>query len=224
MSFIASTKAVFTRIFAVLATFGRIMEGSLDGTSEPASHGPQPPKDLDERTIQWQRQWESVMTETRCGRGFRYSRPLNAVNTGDIHTVYVPRDYDPGPQQNYSLPSRNCVMDILYPPYLPSAPAVLPEPPTYVPEDLLRPPATGENRYPEPSRISGGSLETVQQLRSGDRCPTATAWAELEDGCRIDDGVPPPPYSRFDIARPRYTAPDTLGRYPHISSLDSLSP
>ncbi|KAI6125716.1 hypothetical protein EV401DRAFT_1936946 [Pisolithus croceorrhizus] len=223
MSFISSTKAVFTRISAVLATFGRIMEGSVDGTSESASHGPQLPKDLDEsRTIQWQRQWESVMTETECSRDFCYSRPLNVVKSTDIHTVYVPRDYDPGPQQNHRLPSRSCVMDILYPPSLLTAPAVLPEPPTYVPEDPLRPPATGENRSPEPSRISGGSPGAVQQLLTGDRCPTI--WAELEDGCKINNGVPPPPYSRFDIARPRYAAPDTLGRYPHISSLDSLSP
>lgn len=200
------------------------MESSPDGISEPASHGSQPLKDLDDenRTRQWQRQWESVMAETRCGGQFYYLRPPNVAKSIDVHTVYVPRDYTPGPQQHYRLPSRSCIMDVLYPSSLLTVPGVLPEPPTYVPEDPLHSPAAGENRYPAPSRVSGGSLGAMHQPCSGDHCPIV--WAELEDGSIIDDDVPPPPYSRFDIVRPRYAAPDTLGRYPRISFLDSLAP
>lgn len=197
------------------------MESSPDGTSEPASHGPQPLKDLDDenRTLQWQRWWESVMAETRCGGQFCYSRPPNVTKSTDVHTVYVPVNYAPGRQQHYRLPSRSCIMDILYPSSPVTIPGVLSEPPTYVPEDQLHPPATGGNRYPAPSRVSGSSLGAVHQPCSGDHCPLA--WAELEDG---SDDVPPPPYSRFDIARPRYVAPDTLGRYPRISFVNSLAP
>ncbi|KIK11740.1 hypothetical protein PISMIDRAFT_19264 [Pisolithus microcarpus 441] len=101
---IAVQDGLHTR-FAILTAFGRIMEGPPDRTLEPALHGPQPPKDLDEsRTIEWQCQWESVMTETGRGRDFCYSRPLNAVETTGIHAVDVPRDCDPGPSKIVNHP------------------------------------------------------------------------------------------------------------------------
>ncbi|KAI6032958.1 hypothetical protein F5J12DRAFT_192196 [Pisolithus orientalis] len=241
MSFIASTRAVFTRIFTALANFVKIclkpfvqarslsreIGGLDDGTFELASSGPRPQEDrVENRTSQLQYQWESVMPKAVCIWGcdceFCRLRPVNVSGNTGAHTVYIPTDHSPRPPQHYRLPSLRCVMDTLYPPSLLTVPTVLPNFATYIPEDPLHFPAACENRCPAPSHVSGGSLGDVYPLRSGGRGPTV--WAELGDGDRTDDSFPPPPYSRFDAARPRcYEVPDTLSRYPHISFLNSLA-